>query len=357
MDYLIRHSDKIYHFFFKKNEGLCVRTKKHSLWQNCKPVFSDTTEIFSVFCDSSDNLHAICVSPENNLIYLHFKDNTWHKCTLTHINHEMRISDIIFFENPIGLNILYTAQYLGETLLIHCVLGNNAMPNTVDKLSSPYFFVFNNNIYYTDSHSVLGYRSVSDGRPDRFNRLTDNAEMPYLAACFGKSMLVYKKDGSLYFQNRPIHKDIYASRPILLEDDDKLFLEWQSGDFVRYMSSSDGGAHWSGVMQFVNPGKKPQLYSALTNAEHEFYYGSHSDSDLHIYIKSNWFAHEKKERFFVPPKIPDSAEVTKLNIMLELQKQEIVSLKKEISRLGEYINSMNTDAHNEDEDNEDKVDT
>lgn len=345
MDYLIRHSDKINHFFFKKNDGLCVRTKKHSLWQNFKPIFSNSTDVFSVFCDSSNNLHAICVSPENNLIYLHLKDTKWHECTITHINDEMHISNIVFFESPIGLNILYTAEYLGETLLIHCVLGNNAMPNTVDKLSSPYFFVSDSNIYYTDSNFVLGYRTVSDGRPDRFNRLTDSAEMPYLASFFGKSMLTYKKKDSLYFQNRPVHKDAYAIRPILIEADDKLFLEWQSGDFVRYMSSTDEGANWSGVMQFVNPGRKPQLYAAVNRANLELYYGNHSKSDLHIYLKPNPFASEKKKVF--TNSLPDSGEVTKLNIMLELQKQEISSLKNEISRLEEYINRIPSSPSNE----------
>lgn len=340
MDYLIKHSDKINHFFYKKNEGLCVRTKKHSLWQNHKSVFPNSTEVFSIFCDSSDNLHAICVSCENNLIYMYFKDNSWHDCTLTHINDEMRISDIILFETPIGLNILYTAKYLGEMLLIHCILGNNAMPNTVDKLSSPHFFVFNDNIYYTNSESVLGYKSVADGRPDRFNRLTEHAEMPYLASGFGKSMITYKKSDSLYFQNRPVHKDPYAQNPILVEDEDKLFLMWQSGDFVRYISSADEGAHWSGVMQFVNSGRTPNLYAVSDNAKISFYYGNHSSTDLHIYIKSDLFACDKKERFSAP--LPDSAQVTKLNIMLELQKQEIVSLKKEIAQLGEYISRINS---------------
>lgn len=340
LNYMVKHDGTIQHYFCTKNEGLCVRTKRHSIWQNHKIIYKDCAGPFSVFCDKNGVLHAICVSSQNEIIYLVLRKNGWQSCAITHLKENMKVLFITITETSIGLNILYTAQYMSETILIHCVLGNNAMPNTLDRLTCPSFFIFKNRVYYTNPEGFLGYRDISDGRPDMFNKLVEGGTEPYLLTHEGKDMLVYKKEKDIYFQNRPIHEDSYASSPILANNGNQLLLMWKNGDFIRYISSSDNGGKWSGVMQFVNPGKESEKYYVVNSGKIFTYFGNHSSADLHIYGKNDIFEKEQPAPTASAVTAPDPNQITKLKVMLELQKKEITELKKEIKRLVKYIDTL-----------------
>lgn len=339
-NYMIKYNDVTQHYFHIPNQGLFVRNKHHSIWQHHKPVYQDCNGVFSVFCDRFGVLHAICVNSRNEIIYLVLRQDVWQSCAITHLKEEMAVLNMVICETKIGLNLLYTAKYMGETLLIHCVLGNNAMPETLDKLSNSDFFVFKSRVYYTNTEGILGYRSISDGKADAFNKLIEGGELPYLLTYNEKDMIVYKKGNTIYFQNRPVHEDAYATRPILAGNENQLLLMWQNGDFIRYIASIDGGNHWSGVMQFVNPGKTSQLYHIINNSKIYLYFGNHSGTDLHIYGKTNIFEPEPKASPVKTNTIHDPTQVTKLKILIEMQKKEISELKREIQRLGDIIKNL-----------------
>lgn len=338
-NYILKYNDLTQHYFYIPNQGLCVRSKPNTIWQNYKPVYHDSTDVFSVYCDHNNILHAICINPQNEIIYLIYKNSTWQSCAITQLKNDMEIEKINLFETNIGLSMVYTARHFGETLLIHCVLGNHAMPETIDKISSTDFFIFKKRVYYTNSNGILGYKDLSDGKSEIFNRLTDNGEMPYLITTEEKDMLVYKKNDEIYFQNRPVHKDSNATHPILTTNSNQLLLLWQSGDFIRYITSSDTGNTWSSVMQYVNPGKTSQIYHVICNSKIQNYFGNHSSTSLNIYGKNDIFEAEPPKKTHIPK---DPNQITKLKIMIELQKKEIIELKKEILRLGEILKEFSS---------------
>ncbi len=356
-NYIVKYNDITQHYFYIPNQGLCVRSKSHSIWQNHKPVYRDCNGVFSVFTDPNGALHAICTNPQNELIYLSHRHGTWQSCAITRLKEDMKVLDINIFETQIGLNLLYTAVYLGETLLIHCVLGDNALPDTLDRLSSPEFFFFRGRVYYTNTSGVLGYRDISDGKADNFNRLVPGGTMPYLYTRQGTDMIVYKKGSGIYFQNRPVIDDEYAKNPILAGNHNQLLLMWQNGDFVRYIVSTDGGTKWSGIMQYVNSGKSAQIYNVINNSRLYLYFGTHSGTDLHIYGKNDIFEpdpepHQAAQS--ISDSIADPNMVTRLKIMIEMQKKEIADLKKQIELSGQ----AHPDAHDiADKNNAQKDDT
>lgn len=339
-NYLIKLKDITEHYFHLPNQGLIVRNKHRNIWQSHRSVYPDCNGVFSVFSDHSDNIHIICTNQKNEIIYLLKQNEKWQTHTVTKLKDNMTVSDIVIAETESGLNILYTAEYMGDTLLIHCLLGNNALPNTLDKISSKNFFIFRNRIYYKNAEGFLGYRDFSDGKPDAFNRLVKDAESPYLLHYNSKDMITYKKDGHIYFQNRPIQKDPDASFPILTSNCRQLLLMWKNGDFIRYIISTDDGNTWSDVMQFVNPGKKSQVYHVINNSELFLYFGNHSSKDLHIYGKADIFEPKTLEKESKPFPHPDHNQLTKLKILIEMQKKEITELKSEILKLGEIISSF-----------------
>lgn len=333
-NYILKHNGSVMHCFYIPNQGIFARTKAVNLWQNPKPIYPGSTDVFSVFCDSSNMLHAICVTPANEIIYLTFKNNFWQACTLTKLKPEMNIVSISLFETKIGLSMIYSAKYFGEILLIHCVLGNNALPETLDKISDLDFYNFKNHVYYSNSDGNLGYKDIYDGKSGNFNFLCDGGKSPYLITYNSNELITFKKDNKIYFQNKPVLEDSSASRPLLSSDKNRLLLMWQSGDFIRYVESFDCGGNWSNVMQYVNPGKASNIYHVVNNSKTYLYFGNHTSSTLHIYGKTDIFEP-------MPPFLQkDPNQIKKLKILIELQKNEISELKKETMRLGEIIREI-----------------
>ena len=336
-DYILKYNDSTQHYFYLPNQGLCVRNKVVNLWQNHKPVFPDSTKVFSVFCDKNNTLHAICTNSENCLVYLIFKNNHWQSYVIARLKPEMQVFNLFLFETRIGLSILYTAGYGGEILLIHCVLGDHAMPETIAKLSNPYFYFFKNRVYYTNSGGILGYCDISDGKADTFNKLVNGGDTPYIITHNQKDLFVFKKDSHICFQNRPVQEDKNATHPILVSNKNQLLLMWQNNDFIRYMESNDCGNSWSNVMQYVNPGKTPHIYHVVNNCKTYNYFGNHSSSALHIYGKNDIF---EKETEVKNTCFKDPDNITKLKILIEMQKKEICELKREIIQLGDVIKAF-----------------
>ncbi len=345
-NYMVKHQDITHHFFSAKNEGLVVRSKRLNIWQNHKIIYQDCSGIFSVLCDSSGTLHAICTNKDNEIIYLHKKNGSWQSTAITKLKEEMKVLEMTLWETGLGLNLIYSASFSGEKLLIHCLLGNNAMPNTLDRLLTPDYFIFKNRIYYQNQDGLLGYRDISDGKPDPFNMLTQGGNTPYLLNYNAKDMITYLKEGQIYFQNRPIIKDNLAQSPILVGSGEKLFLMWKNGDFIRYIESTDNGSCWSSVMQFVSTGRVCEKYLVVHNKKIYAYFGNHTPTELKIYGKSNVFEKDISTPV-TPQNYTDTAQLTKLKIMLEMQKNELTRLKREITRLRDYISTLNpTDIEN-----------
>lgn len=334
-NYILLHNGAEEHYFYKPYEGLCMRQKKNNMWQEYQVLYRQALDHFSVFIDENQIVHIICANSASEIIYLLYKGGAWHKYTLAVLKENVR-PDIIKIAAAGGrLQLLYSAKYGKEQLLVHCVLGNQAQPSPIDKLLGSDFFITSGKVYYTNENRTLGCQDLSDGRPDRFVPICEGAVMPYVLPAGQTQLMTYIKDKTIYFQNKPVYENKYAEAPILVPNENRLLLLWRDGDFVRYLTSLNGGATWSTPMQFVNPGKSSELYYVQKGNAVYHYYGNHAGNSLHIFGTNDLFAPQDFQ--VVPavkkPEPQENMELSKIKIMIDMTRSEIVDLKREIKML------------------------
>ncbi len=334
-NYILLHNGDQEHYFYKPYEGLCMRRQKNGLWQEYQILYRQSLDHFSVFIDENQIIHIICANSASEIVYLLYKGDTWHKYTLAALKEDIRPEIIKIAPAGGRLQLLYSAQYEKERLLVHCVLGNQAQPTPIDKIAASDFFISGGRVYYTNAAGALGYQDLSDGKPDRFVPIAEQASMPYVLPAGQTQLLTYIKDNSIYFQNKPVYAYKYAEDPILVPNENRLLLLWRDGDFIRYLTSLNGGATWSTPMQFVNPGKSAELYYVQKGNAIYHYYGNHSAGSLHIFGTNDLFAPHDFQ--VVPvvkkPEPQDTLELAKIKIMIDMTRAEIVDLKREIKML------------------------
>ena len=341
-NYILLHNGTEEHYFYKPYEGLCMRQKKNSMWQEYQILYRQALDHFSVFIDENQIIHIICTNSASEIIYLLYKGEAWHKYTLAVLKENVR-PDIIKISQAGGrLQLLYSARFEKDELLIHCILGNQAQPAPIDKIMGNDFYISGGKVYYTNADRTLGYQDLSDGKPDHFIPICENAAMPYVLPAGQTQLLTYIKDNTIHFQNKPVYENKYAENPILIPSENRLLLLWQDGDFVRYLTSLNGGATWSTPMQFVNPGKSSELYYVQKGNTIYHYYGNHSNNSLHIFGTNDLFAPHDYQVIPVikKPDPRENIELSKIKIMIDMSRSEIVELKREIKMLkqeAEYL--------------------
>ena len=336
-NYILKQRDITSHFIYIPNQGIAQRTKQLNLWQNHRIILKNSTDAFSVFKDEADpSVNIISITDKNELLYTIIKEGCEKSFILTTLKEEMKVKNIKLFKTPMGLNIVYAATYQGRLLLIHCILGNNAKPDTIDEIQNENFTIYKNSVYYTNSKGILGYKNLSDGRADIFNSITPNAVSPYLLNCLGKDYLVYIKDKKIHLQNRPIIDDPLAKNPIILENNGSLLVMWQSGDFLRFISSIDKGETFTPSMQYVSSGKIPALIHVINQSSTFLYYATISPKDIKIFGKDDCFENPIKT---LPPSA-ENASLSRFKILLDMEKREVIKLKKEILLLSNAINEL-----------------
>lgn len=288
-NYLISDQETLYHFFYKPGEGICFKEKNPTHWNEYQILYRDGMDGFGAFCDSSGNIHLICTNAAHDIIYLFKRQEQWLKYVLASGKEEVTpLYFTLSFCNTY-MNLFYTAAYADEVILVHCILGDNAQPMTLDVLSSDCtdFFVFENRVYYTNKQGTLGFQDASDGKPNQFQPVVEGGRMPYILSADGKALFVYKKNNMIYLENDPVFEDYSSTKPILLKTDGKLILQWQSGSFIRYVTSFNNGKTWSSPMRFMSNGRNLNCYQKQEGNYFEHYYGTHNNKDLNIFGRPN----------------------------------------------------------------------
>lgn len=321
-DYILKQDNSILHFFTIPNQGIAVRTKKLNLWHNHRVLLPGSVGAFSVFQDEIQGISLVAITPANEIQYTIIKGSEEKSFILTKLKEEMVVKNISLFKTPIGMNIIYTAGYLGKLLLVHCVLGNNARPDTIDEIKTQAYAIYNNAVYYTNSAGVLGYKNLSDGKADIFNSITSGASYPYLYNLNGRDLITYIKDDKIHLQNRPIIHEPDAKNPIIFENDGMEFLMWQKGDFIRYTKISDEGTTFAPVMQYVSSGKVPILINVINGGSIYKYFAAKTTNDIKIFGNPD---------IFLKPKTSQSKSSFSSNegfrLLLDMEKNEVVKIK------------------------------
>ena len=164
---------------------------------------------------------------------MRIEDERTESCVLCVFKEGMKLKNIKIGISKIGLNLIYAVEYEGKTMLVHCVLGNNAQPAVIDYLKNNNLFVYNQRVYYSNSDGVLGYQEFADGKPDRFIPVCEGAEDAYIS----DGMIVYKKDDKIYINDKVKIEDYDIEMPVIAERGGSSFLVWRSGNVLKYIDA------------------------------------------------------------------------------------------------------------------------
>lgn len=332
-NYLINRLSGGEHYFFKPYEGICMRRSTPSgSYSEHTQVVALGRDNFSVFLASDGSIHLVCADAENMLIYANCRNNVWKRYILAKIPNDAVVLKMHLYAVRGRLNLLYSALFAGEYMLIHCILGNNAKPSTVSKLSCPHFFVYNNKVYYTNQDGNLGFTDLADEKPTVFNRLYDDADSVSVWEDCGKEFLIFVRNSRLFINGKEILYDSAIENPIFVKGNDRLYIMWKSGGFIRYISSFNGGATWSEPMRFINTGIEPKLYAYCSKDVFRLYYGYETKNNLTLLGVSDIFSVGLNSR--------ENTELKEVKNKLCEKTKEAESAKKEVERLNKILSGL-----------------
>lgn len=333
MNYILYTDNSFLFFSHSPVEGLMLKRKSKRHWEENVSVYRDAKDGFFVYMDENKTIHILCTDSKNNIIYLTDKSSEWCDYVLSSVNPEIVPIEFKIAKAGNILNFFYTAKYKGSIILVHCVMGANAKPEILDTLceDSADFNIGGTRIYYTNKNKALGYRDFSDSKPGNFIFIEQDAINPYFLKTNDGEYLLYKKGDSLYFNQNCIFKDLSSQKPILQIHDNKLIMQWKSGNFVRYITSFNNGITWSSPMRFIGSGDKVCEFLVDTGEGAEFFYGQNLLPDPVLYGKSTLFFSEIPKK--APVKHHEPEEYTRLKLIIDMQKNEIKTLKSKIKKL------------------------
>lgn len=333
-NYLIMPKNLAEHYFYKPYEGICVRKRNlQGAWQEHTSVFSGGRDGFGVFCTRDKNVHLICTDHNNNLIYAVSDAGGWKKYVISKLSNDISVSDMRLYSVRGRLNFIYSALYNGENLLVHCILGDHAKPSTVDICETPHFFIKGNRVYYTNSKGILGFVNIADEKPSGFNPIYEDAHFATIYDIDGKEKILFAREGSVFLNEKEVAHDVHLEMPILVCAQDKTYVMWKSGSFIRYVSSNDCET-FSPPKRFMSTGRTIDIYTAQRGDEFLNYYGYHNARGLALLGNPDIF---EKSFDYTAKK---EAELERVKNLLNQTQKEVVAAKKEIARLGKVIGSL-----------------
>ncbi|MDD6214269.1 MAG: hypothetical protein PUB42_03690 [Firmicutes bacterium] len=334
-NYLIMPGKMLEQYFYKPYEGICMRRRHHAdLWSEHEQVIEHAKDGFGIYSDSAGAVHIICITDDNQLTYAVRKNGIWKKYVISKLNEDIFVRQMRLYNVGGRLNLLYSALYNGETLLIHCILGNHAKPSTVAALESEHFCIYSNRAYFTNSEGVLGFVSLSDEKPSGFNPMYEDAHNAYVCGFQGKEFFVFTRSSALFINGEEILSDNRMEQPICIRGSNRVYVMWKSGGFVRYITTFNLGSVWSEPMRFMSTGKTITLFEVQQGDAFSCYYGYQNTKDIVLFGKGELFREESEYN------LPAPNELEKLKILLDITRQEVLDAKKEISRLNSTVDKL-----------------
>ncbi len=303
MNYLIKNGIGGEYYFSKPYEGICMkRCDTNGKLGDHTQIIPLGKEPFSVLKTPDNIVHILCIDGQNRLIYAKKRNNIWKKHTLSSLNPDITVLNMQLYTINERLNLLYSARFNGEILLIHCILTASAKPSCVAKLSNEHFCIFGDRVFYTAKNGALGFTNLDDEKPEFFNKLFKEAHSPVLWEFCGKENLAFIHDSRLFIDGREIVFDEKIELPVFVKGSDRFYLMWRSGSFIRYISSFNGGVTWSEPMRFISNGTLPTIYSLQNENDFSFYYGYQRGNHLTLLGISDIFGHHESYVMQTQPK-------------------------------------------------------
>lgn len=253
-------NDKIYSY--KSRLGICEHTKGTE-----NVILKNATDKFFVYGDKN-KIKLVSYNKNHELIYMVNSRNVWNSYVIATLNKDIEVKKIMVASNGKNENLFYSARLKGETVLVHCVLGNNAMPSVIGKMINDEFYVYKKSVYFTNGNGIIGYCDFSDSKPEIFNACFEG-ELSYVT----KGKIVYKKGDDIFINDKKCCSDKNAEIPIVVND----ILMWKSGSYIRYISDNEK------VRQYVSGGVEPQIFVISDAYECIYHYGTFSNGNLKLF--------------------------------------------------------------------------
>jgi len=333
-NYLITRNGTPEYYFHSHYEGICMKRRRfQGIWQESVQINENGKDCFGVFSSSDGLVHLISTDSENKLIYSVNDGKDWKKYIISKLNSDIHILQMKLFSIRGRLNLMYSAIYNGETLLVHCILGDRAKPSTVDIIETSDFSILEEKAYYTNSNGTLGYVALSDEKPSSFTPLFENAHFEGALKIGEKEKILFTRDGKVFLDGTEILSDNMMQSPIITKCKDKYYIMWKSGSFVKYITSNDG-ENFSYPMRFMSTGSQMTLYTVQKENGFLNYYGYQTAKDIVLLGNPNIF--EEK----LHSEISSDSELQKIKSLLNETRSDMVDTKKELERLGKLIGSL-----------------
>lgn len=274
------------HFFYRQNCGILARCRgKNGLWSEPFCATDDAKGPFCVLSDLSGQKHLIYIDNENRLVYAIRKNETWKRYILAKLSPEIKPKRMELFPVSGRLNLMYSAEYNGDCVLVHCILGNHAKPQIIDTLKSCHFSIYNKKAYYTNASGAIGYTDLSDEKPDTFCKICDSGDNISVYDYNGIEFILYSKDSRLFVNSKELVYDSRMEMPTMTCSKDKLYIMWKSGGYIRYVTSQNCGECWENPMRFMTNGAQIETFYLQKSGNMYMFYGYNTPCDLHIFSK------------------------------------------------------------------------
>lgn len=315
MNYIIGENGSRQYWFCRQNEGICFRhLRGDGEMGERRCVLGGSFGAFGIWQDG-ERVHIVAASADGEMIYAKYESGEAERIILTGIPDGTEIAKLSLYPVRGRLNMLFSVRRGGEIFLMHCILGNNALPHTVSKLLCADFFVDGMRVYYTRPDGAAGFSELADERPEIFVRTANGASPPYVI----DGHIVYASGGKIYFDNREIFAEEGAQNPIAVEVGSEYFILWQNGTTVRYISAHGGEIKPNGI---INPSCEPRIFEFISPLCRRYFYGACPGERLVFYVKN--------DPFETPALTPEQTLKRRMTEM----KREIEQLRAELAMYG-----------------------
>lgn len=282
---LLIFPEKEEHYFSVSNSIFCRKRNRGNSWSDAEPIVEGGVASFCAYGDDAGISHIIHTDADNNLYYSQSQNHQTKTHCLSAI--PAGIAPKSFRLYPVGgrLNLLYSAKYQEDYILVHCILGNQAKPHIVARLNSPHFWVFKTQVYYSGSQGNIGYTKLEDEKPEGFTTLFENGKNVSVLEFDGTEIVVYTRENKLFANKNELVYDSRMEMPTLYLSQGKPYIMWKSGGYVRYVELSRDGTALGSPMRFMASDAEIQIFHVQTPTDIGMLYGYNTQYGLHLFGK------------------------------------------------------------------------
>ena len=243
-------------YYYARYKGIC-RKNLQSLHSG-EEIYPQATDGFALFRNATT--HIVCANKQNDIIYI-APPGKPHIL----INGREDIVPYDFTLTSLGgsLNLFYKTDFNDKILLYRCILGNSEKPYIIAELSTqaPYYYSACGRLFYTSSDGML-CSAIPENGSKTITDMYEGGTMPCYISDGGRDLLVYIKDGQIYLNKRPMAEDKYAEMPLVLNTNNATYIQWKSGDFIKYKRLEND--KWSDTIQYMGTSSKPHIINIVS---------------------------------------------------------------------------------------------